>query len=643
MKKVSPHGTFYPVVIFFLSLTFSVSCLANKPFDKSSARFLKQRNVSGIYLSGNSSLSVTAPADLAIHTDPWTNVASNVFLGNPVFSTVSGVSYTITNNAPSVFPIGITPITWTVTDNTGNSGTAIQNVTVTDNEKPYIDHMGEISVVNDAGKCGAAVSLITPYTYDNSGLPVSLTSDAPSFFSVGSTLIVWTATDAYGNSDTSSQVITVIDNEPPAIKIANVTAINDAGKCGAFVNLGIPETSDNCGVLSVTNDAPAFFPTGTTLVTWIVTDKAGYTNSAVQTVLVNDAEAPVFSGVPADVTVSCNTIAPVVTPTVTDNCDASPALSFSQTSTQVNNTSLPGYYNYTITRTWVAADISGNTATARQVITVADNTAPDVSVPANITVSNNLNVCGAVVKFAAVAGIDNCNSPVTILYSMNPGSVFPVGTTLVTVTAKDVSGNANQKSFTVKVNDTQKPLVSAPADIYLTVAKTTRTVTNLNLGVPVTSDNCGVKSVSNNAPLYFTVGTTRVTWTVKDNAGNTSSAIQKVTISTTGVTVKKTNEVGIDKPSNNKAALENSGAYDEIRITVAPNPSIGYFTLLLQSKSDTPVTLRVTDAAGRMMEARSKLAANSSVQVGANYHAGTYFAEMLQGSQHKVVQLIKLK
>ncbi len=715
MKRVLP-GTFYYVVCVLLLST--VTCLANNNLS-SAHKTLPNRP-----FSNNLIFSITAPGDVVVQTDPYANTATNVNLGTPSFAKVTGVTYNISNNAPASFVIGITKVTWTVSDNAGNTATALQNVTVLDTEKPYVEHMGEISVVNDPGKCGAVVGLFTPFTYDNSGLPVTLTNDAPAYFSVGSTLIIWTATDAYGNSDTSSQLITVIDNELPVIKVTNISVFNDAGKCGAAVNLGTPQTSDNCGVASVTNDAPAFFPVGTTLVNWIVTDNTGYTSSAVQTiivtdneqpvftsvpasillknsagkcgafsqllsapvatdncgivsiknnapallpkgttvvtwtatdlngntaaitqsVLVQDSEAPVFTAVPADVTVTCTTIPAVVNPVVTDNCDALPTVSFSQVSTKSANTNLIGYYNYTITRTWVAKDITGNTATAKQTITVTDKTAPSLTVPSNITVSNDQNKCGAVVRYAASSASDNCSSPVTISYSISSGSLFPVGSTTVTVTAKDLSGNTTTKTFIVKVNDTQNPFITAPADLSLTVGSITSVLSNVNLGTPVSSDNCGVKSVTNNAPVSFAAGTTRVTWTVTDNSGNTSSSIQKVIVSVSmgGIVLKKTNELSNDITTftNTTAAKEPA---DELKISTAPNPSIGYFTLMIHGRSGIPVSLKITDITGRVVEARSKLTVNSSIQVGGNYLPGIYFAEMTQGAQHSIIQLIKVK
>ena len=718
MNRVLPR-TSYSIVCILCSVLVSLSSFAN-------ASFLSGRQshppAYGTRAANTFSLMIIAPADIAVNTDPWSNRATAVSLGNPTVYADNGTTYTVTNNAPASYPIGTTKVTWTVTNNSGNSVSVTQNVTVTDTQKPSIYRMGEIGVVNDPGKCGAVVNLFIPYADDNSGLPVTITNDAPSFFPVGSTLIVWTATDVFGNSDTSTQLITVIDNEEPSIKINNVTAFTDAGKNGAVVNLGTAEASDNCGVVTVTNNAPAFFPIGITLVTWTATDKMGYTSAAVQTVTVidnekpvitaasnvtlkntsgkcgassqslvapavsdnsgvftithnapdllasgnnlvtwsatdangntstftqnvwiKDAEAPVFTAMPADLTVSCNAVPSLINPVVTDNCDAAPAISFSQVSTQSSNTNLASHYNYTVTRTWIAKDLSGNSATAKQVITVTDKTAPAILVPANISVNNEVNKCGAVVRYAAATATDICGSPVTLSYSIASGSFFPSGTTVVTVTAKDISGNIATKTFTVKVNDTQKPAINAPADLNLTVSSLTGTITNLNLGLPQTTDNCGVKSVSNNAPSFYPVGVTRITWTVTDNSGNTSTDVQKINVTVNAGAAKKSNVVTTDLSSVNKIITGSEASADEIRISVAPNPSHTHFMLSLQSKSDEPVTLKVTDITGRLIETRSKLAANTPIQTGGSYLAGIYFAEMIQGAQRAVIQLIKVQ
>ena len=84
-----------------------------------------------------------------------------------------------------------------------------------------------------------------------------------------------------------------------------------------------------------------------------------------------------------------------------------------------------------------------------------------------------------------------------------------------------------------------------------------------------------------------------------------------------------------------------AGTEEELKVTVMPNPSTTYFTLKLESKYATDVNMRVMDASGRVVDAKSKIGSNSTIQIGHNYSSGTYYAELLQGTKRKVVQLIK--
>jgi hypothetical protein len=655
-------------------------------------------------------LTITAPADLSINTDPFSDKASNVALGSP--TTTGNVIYT-TSDAPQSFLIGTTKVTWLAMDEMGEIVTAVQNVTVSDHEKPYISRIGEISMVNDAGKCEAIVTLMIPYAMDNSGAPVTITHNAPAVFKVGTTKVIWTATDIYGNSDTTVQKITVIDNELPVVSLTTTSyqRNSEPGKCGAAVKVEAPTATDNCGILSINSDAPAVFPVGTTTVTWTVTDLNNYRVKVKQTVTVTDTElpvivspanitaatdpgkstatiaigfanasdncgvatvsndapasfplgitnivwtvtdvngnkatttqtvtvvkdlqAPVFTNVPANTTVSCESVPAAVALTATDNLDPAPVVTVTQSSTQGTNMNLSSRYNYTVTRTWTATDRSGNKSTAKQVITVVDKYAPVINVPSVIVAGNDLNTCGAAVSYS-VSVTDNAGCPLTITYSKVSGSVFASGNTTVTITAKDVSGNSASASFVVTVNDVQKPTIKAPNSVSVTISGSSgASASNVKLGSPATSDNCGVSTVTNNAPSYYPVGVTTVTWTVRDNAGNTSIATQTVTVNN-----RKNN--GSDELQG-KVSTAETGA---LNIGVAPNPSRSYFTLKLQSNRQAAINLRVMDISGRVVDTRAGLVPNSTVQIGSDYPAGYFIAEIIQGNERKHVQLIKLK
>jgi len=161
-------------------------------------------------------------------------------------------------------------------------------------------------------------------------------------------------------------------------------------------------------------------------------------------------------------------------------------------------------------------------------VIVRDTTPPTITCPANITVNAAAGQCGSNVTFT-VTSADNCGTT-SLVSTPVSGFAFPVGTTTVTSTATDASGNTNRCTFTVTVIDNQPPVINCPANISIYTAVGANTVTNLALGTPVVSDNCAVVSVTNNAPSVWPVGTNIVVWTVTDARGLTSTCQQQVVV-----------------------------------------------------------------------------------------------------------------
>ena len=78
------------------------------------------------------------------------------------------------------------------------------------------------------------------------------------------------------------------------------------------------------------------------------------------------------------------------------------------------------------------------------------------------------------------------------------------------------------------------------------------------------------------------------------------------------------------------------------KVIVAPNPSTTNFKIRVESSSHTQITIRVIDAAGRVLATMTGVQNNQLVTLGGNYIGGSYFAEVIQGNNHKTVKLIKL-
>jgi predicted outer membrane repeat protein len=186
--------------------------------------------------------------------------------------------------------------------------------------------------------------------------------------------------------------------------------------------------------------------------------------------------------------------------------------------------------------TTVNCDASGTIANPDCLftITVNDTQPPSITCPTNITQSTDPNQCSAVVSYPAPTVSDNCGVGVPVC-SPPSGSTFQKGTTTVTCTVIDSSGNTATCSFTVTINDTQPPSITCPANI------TQSTDPNLCSAVvsypaPTVSDNCpgvGVPICSPASGSTFPRGTTTVTCSVSDAASNTSTCSFTITVNDT--------------------------------------------------------------------------------------------------------------
>src|SRR5205814_189683 len=107
---------------------------------------------------------------------------------------------------------------------------------------------------------------------------------------------------------------------------------------------------------------------------------------------------------------------------------------------------------------------------------------------------------------------------------------FLVGTTTVTSTATDASGNTSQCTFNVTVLDAQAPVITCPANVTVNAAPG-QCGSNVTFTVTAT-DNCGVTNLTSvpASGAAFAVGATTVTSTATDSSGNTSQCTFNVTV-----------------------------------------------------------------------------------------------------------------
>jgi hypothetical protein len=110
------------------------------------------------------------------------------------------------------------------------------------------------------------------------------------------------------------------------------------------------------------------------------------------------------------------------------------------------------YPKGTTTIHWTATDDAGNTSSCDQTVTVEDHEPPTISCPANIVLEPTCP-SGAIATYTAPVGQDNCPGATTTRTAGGAsGTVFPIGTTTVTYSVTDASGNGPVScSFTVTV------------------------------------------------------------------------------------------------------------------------------------------------------------------------------------------------
>lgn len=112
---------------------------------------------------------------------------------------------------------------------------------------------------------------------------------------------------------------------------------------------------------------------------------------------------------------------------------------------------------------------------------------PTITCPTDITQGNDPGLCSAVVTWADPVATDDCG-PVTVVCNPPSGSVFSVGTHVVTCTATDSINQQTQCQFNVTVNDTEKPKITASVTIPTFWSPSHEMV---NVGLSATAkDNC---------------------------------------------------------------------------------------------------------------------------------------------------------
>ena len=434
--------------------------------------------------------SDTSNPSITITTNIVTNTLTGlctaiVDLGTPSTSdncTVAGYVATIAGYSGNIidyeYPKGVTAVTWTVSDTAGNISSTIQLVTVIDNEYPVLNIPADIFsstcsvVIGVASATDNCSTLTASYTIASNGGIIGL----------GSNTIIWYVTDLAGRTVSATQFVTVSDTTAPVnIAPSDIAVSTSSNSCDATnIVLGTPTTSDNCKVAGIANDAPSSFPTGTTIVTWTVSDTAGNISLSFQRITVTDNTPPIITPPLDVVTNDCTYL--LANPSVTDNC----------TTVTFSNDAPASFPTGTTTVTWTASDSAGNTVSLTQLVTFSDNTNPTITLEdPNLIINADIGSCFALgPNLGTLSKNDDCG----ITSSSNDApSQFPIGVTVVTYTVSDSVGNISSAVQTITVIDIEAPTIRA-RDIVVSIDNQSQLNISWNLIDNGSTDNCEIKS-----------------------------------------------------------------------------------------------------------------------------------------------------
>ena len=369
-------------------------------------------------------------------------------------------------------------------------------------------------------------------------------------------------------------------------------------------------------------------------------------------------------------------------------------------STQNSDPTTAGYFNYSITRTWVATDECGNKSKCTQTIKVQDVTKPTaVCKPVTVTLTNGSASITA--NDINDGSNDNCSS-VSISATNTTFNCSNIGSNnTATLTVTDVSGNVSRctSTVTVKGEIPSCTISVTPSDNTYTGGVST----NLYLGYGPQSatikanptggsgfsyswspsDN--LSSSTAQSPVFTPTAEGNYTYTVTVTNSNgckttceVSFCVKDVLVAGTSGNGKKVylchlppgnnqnpqtlsisvNAVSSHLSNHSGDALGKCGYtckinkrtvypdlvvdINDIEITCAPNPFAQSFKLTYISSSDLGATILLYGITGNLIEKTSLSGYSNEVELGKNLPDGIYTVSFIQGSKIKIFKMIKM-
>ncbi|MCH2199347.1 MAG: hypothetical protein MK081_11255, partial [Flavobacteriales bacterium] len=297
--------------------------------------------------------------------------------------------------------------TWVAIDYCENESMAQQTVTIVDTTSPeFVEFPADETVECDE----ELPAVVFPIAEDNCDdvVSIELTEEIVDGECENEYVLnrIFRAFDDCGNEVMGVQSINVVDTTAPEFTMVP-EAINV--ECNEEVPATEATAIDNCGDVTITYD-DQFLTQGncpqefSMIRTFTAVDACGNSSTATQQINIVDTTAPVFDEYPAEVEVPCDDLNAELL-TASDNCG--------EVTITYEDTFVSGGCAGTIIRDYLAVDECGNEATAQQILSLYDNTAPEfVEFPSDMDAE-----CDDIPAVAQeLAAEDNCDEEVEIEY-----------------------------------------------------------------------------------------------------------------------------------------------------------------------------------------------------------------------------------
>ncbi|MEM9990847.1 MAG: HYR domain-containing protein, partial [Bacteroidota bacterium] len=496
----------------------------------------------------------------------------------------------------TTFPVGTTTVAYVVVDTLGYTTFCTFDVVVSDDEEPTLECPNDLVLIATEGDTALVVNnnialldfkdncdaneLSVTYTLTGATMASDTANATGQTFNLGETDVIYTITDAGGNSNSCRFEVEIGAADDLVIDCpADVVVSASPFVCSAQVpNLGVTILSPDSLVQSITygvrgatimdspvtgfNDASIeTYNVGINTVIYTVIDTLGRPASCSFMVTVEDNTPPRFN-CPSDLTVnipfedSTAVVNGIDLLNIQDNCDPNPMVTYELSGATTGM------------GTGTASGQTFNLGNTDVTYTVTDN--QGLSFPCTFTVNvdqlglmfencptqdfvlqTDTMQCGTQLDTIGVS-VSPLSSVASLMYTLSEsgtttfqspadsirfadGTFFNVGTTTVTYIATDILGSQETCSFDVIVEDDIDPIfVNCPSNMLVDM-DVQECFATVSWVVPDVIEGCDFTMLPNHTPgsvieITRPAGDTTITYVATDVNGNTASCTFEITV-----------------------------------------------------------------------------------------------------------------